>query len=325
MRLARRPAPREDFYYNSYWVSDAAAGDYALGTNFGNRPAREPVGAIRSVTPVYRGTGATPRDGNWRAAFADFMVQDPMFARNLANRIWKHFFGLGLVEPVDLMDPARLDPSKPPPVPWTLQASHPALLEKLAQALAGSWYNLREFCRLLAQSSAYQLSSRFDGTWKPDYAALLARHQPRRLEGEEVHDAIARATGVPGNYAVQGWAELAPWALQLPEPVEPRGNGAAAAFMNAFLRGNRDTQPRSQSGSILQQLSIMNDAFVLNRVRVSASPALQALARIGSNDDLVEELFLTFLSRKPTAEERARAASELRWARSTHRPAGTTF
>jgi hypothetical protein len=312
-RLARNPAPRGEFYYQSVTVMDAPAGSYLLNTNFGNRPFRTPAGTIRELTPVYHATGATPADGNWRAAFADNMVKDPMFARNLANRIWKHFFNLGLVDPVDTLDPARLDPANPPPEPWTLQATHPALLERLAGFLGDSWFNLREFCRLVAQSSAYQLSSRYEGPWTLEYVPLFARHYPRRLEGEEVHDAITKATGVPGNYMITGWTEPARWAVQLPEPVEPRSNGAVAAFMNAFLRGNRDTQVRSQAASILQQLNVMNDPFVLNRIRLNSSPILQAIARM-PDDQLADELFLTFLSRKPSADERALAVAYVRGA-----------
>ena len=305
LRLTHSKAPNGDPFYNSYDVTDSATGTYDLNTTYGNRPDRKPPADVSKLTPQYRETGAEPSGGNWRAAFAENMVKDPMFARNFANRLWKEFFGLGLVDPVDSLDPARLDPTNPPPDPWTLQATHPALLEKLAAALGSGNFNLREFIRTLVQSSAYQLSSRYDGEWKFDYVPLFARHYPRRLEGEEVHDAIVQATGVMASYKVTGWADPMTWAVQLPEPVEPRSNGSVAAFMNAFLRGNRDTQPRSQSGSILQELNLMNDNFVLSRIKVSASPSLQAVAKLPDNDSIVNEIFLLFLSRQPSSAERA--------------------
>src|SRR5436309_2966047 len=127
-----------------------------------------------------------------------------MFARNFANRIWKQLFNLGLVDPVDTLDPARLDPSNPPAAPWALQATHPELMERLAKEFTANYFNVRPFIRILVQSSAYQLSSRYDGDWSIEYVPLFARHYPRRMEGEEVHDAIAKATGVLGNYAVNG-------------------------------------------------------------------------------------------------------------------------
>ncbi len=332
-RYGQQATQYTDPMYNSADVQDATAGQYDLNVTFGNRPARCTNGlpldpktnkcpvaisaAANQVTPEYRVTGAKPKDGNWRAAFADNMVVDPMFARNFANRIWKQLFNMGLVDPVDGLDPDRLDPNNPPPAPWTLQATHPELLEKLAGAFVDSGYDLREFIRIIVGSSAYQLSSRYDGDWKVEYIPLFARHYPRRLDGEEIHDAIAQATGVPGKYTiqatvfrysptdvVQNLSDPTVWAMQLPDTSEPRSNGSVANFMNNFLRGNRDTQPRSQAGSILQQLSMMNDTFVNNRTKVSASPALVAIAKLSADGAILDEIFLSFLSRLPSARER---------------------
>ncbi|MEO8131541.1 MAG: DUF1553 domain-containing protein, partial [Bryobacteraceae bacterium] len=339
-RYAQQSTQYTDPNYQSVDVLDAAAGQYDLNVTFGNRPPRctnalpldaktnrcPPAAnaAANQVTPEYRGTLAKPKDGNWRASFADNMVNDPMFARNFANRIWRQMFNMGLVEPVDGLDPDRLDPSNPPPAPWALQATHPELLEKLSRALIDSSFNLREFIRLIAESSAYQLSSRYDGDWKAEYVPLFARHYPRRLDGEEIHDAIALATGVPGKYVIQASSNrISPtdptpnlpdpvvWAVQLPDTLEPRSNGTVANFMNNFIRGNRDTQPRSQAGSILQQLSLMNDSFVNSRTKTSASPVLAAIAKMPTNEAIVNEIFLTFLSRKPSAREMNRGVNFL--------------
>jgi hypothetical protein len=314
MRVTRQGNQALD-YYNSYTVINAPTGTYDLNTTFGNRPNRvAPVVQGRplvNLTPEYHFTGAVARPENWRASFAEFMVSDPMFARNMANRLWRQMFNLGLAEPVDTLDPARLDPDNPPPEPWTLQASHPRLLERLAQELRRTNFDMRAYLRLIAQSSAYQLSSRYEGEWKLDYVTLFARHFPRRLEGEEIHDAITKATGVMPKYALPFWPEPVEWAMQLPEPAEPRSNGAALNFMNTFLRGNRDNQPRGQSGSILQQLYMMNDAFTVTRTKKAASPTLQAAVKLTSNEAVVEELFLLFLSRKPVDYERERAVAFL--------------
>lgn len=303
------------FYNNSTVVADAAAGQYELNTTAGNRPNRQPYmdGPVRvtNYQPVYR-DGTTPGKGpNWRESFGQMLVQDPMFARNFANRLWKAMFGLALADPVDNLDPLRLDPAVEPPAPWTFQASHPELLEKLAQYAHDTDYNLRAMLRLMATSSAWQLSSRYDGEWKLDYVALFARHYPRRMEGEEVHDAIVKATGSVPRYTIGGWADPVSWAMQMPEPVEPRSNGTAAGFMNSFQRGNRDTQFRSQSGSVQMYLSLMNNTFVTDRVLMKNSPVLQAAAKITSDEQLVDELFFTFLSRKPSEYERGIALKRL--------------
>src|SRR5207248_10344420 len=115
------------------------------------------------------------------------------------------------------------------------------------------------------------------------------------------------ATGILPSYTVQYWTDKVSWAMQLPEPVEPRSDVTGLNFMNTFFRGNRDNQQRSQSGSIQQQLYLMNDAFVTNRVKVASSPKLKTMTSIAKDSDLIDEVFLTFLSRYPTELERSKA------------------
>ncbi len=336
-RVAIQAYPGRDpanYYTNSTTILNRAAGNYALNTNFGNRPNRAPVtingATVTNLTPVYRdGKAAT---GAWRDSLVQSMIADPMFARNYANRVWKAMFNLALAEPVDGLDPARLDPSVEPPAGWAYQASHPALLEKLAQLARDNDFNLRDTLRFIAQSTAYQLSSSYGGDWDMTKAPLFARRIPRRLEAEEVHDAIVKATQVYPAYRVRGWGDRMTWAMQLPEPVEPLSDGAAAAFLNSFNRGNRDTLQRSQSGSILMWLSMMNSTVVNNRVRATgtnASPYLASMARTSPNEAVVDDLFLTFLSRPATeyelgvalkylqkattAAQRATAVEDLAW------------
>jgi hypothetical protein len=302
-------------YYNSTMVLDATAGTYDLNTTYGNRPRREALtvaGArLVNLTPVYR-NGRTPAaNQNWREAFARFMAEDPLFARNLANRLWRAMFNLALAEPVDALDPDRLDPATPAPPGWEHQATHPELLEKLAAELRNSDYNMKDFLRLLANSSAYQLSSRYEGEWKIDYVPLFARHYPRRLDGEEIHDQIVRATGNLPRYTVNGWTDPVSYAMQLPEPVEPRSNGTSLTFLNSFQRGNRDTAFRSQQGSIQMMLNLMNSTFVTDRVLARNSPVLTELAKIADNGKVVDEMFYLFLARGPSEYERNVAVKRL--------------
>ena len=317
----------ENALFNSTDVQDAAAGTYDLNTTSGNRPNRTPLGIERNLSPEYR-DGSRPSAGqHWRAFYAEKLTSDPMFARNFANRLWKHFFGLGLVDPVDSLDPDRLDPKNPPPAPWTLQATHPELLEKLADIFSRNSGDLRAMARFIVSSNAYQLSSRYSGEWKLDYVPLFARHYPRRLDAEEVHDALIVASGINARYTwplvngqtvPQGSAlrqsEPTTWAMQLPDINEPRNNGTVRDWLRTFYRGNRDTAQRLQSGSIQQQLSLMNSTFVLDRIRTTGAavpPVLANIVRMGDPNQVVEEIFLTFLSRKATPEEHARALKHL--------------
>jgi len=290
-----------DFYFNSLNISERTTGTYDLNTTTGNRPARQPIGSTKNLTPSYRDTGFAPKDSNYRGALGQVLWQDPMFATNFANRFWRELMGMGMVEPYDMLDPDRLDPDNPPGDPWTLQATHPVLLKKLAQAFADSDFNVRELLRLIVQSNAYQMSSRYDNPWTLDMVALFPRHYPRRLWAEEIHDIIVTGTGQFNNYTPLR-LPATKWAMQLPEPAEPGNDGNTANFLNTFLRGNRDSQQRSGSLSILQRLALMNDPFVVNRTK-AAAPNLAAIFKISDNTQVVEEIFLTFLGRKPADAE----------------------
>ncbi len=317
-----RTTDTTEFYYNSFLVENAATGAYNLNTTSGNRPLRASVvvdgRTVTNYTPVYRNGKAPAGPGTWRESFVTSMIEDDLFAMNYANRLWKEMFGLGLIDPVDSLDPARLDPNNPPPAPWALQASHPELLVELAKLAREQDFNIREFLRVLAESSAYQLDSAYGGAWDITKANLFARRIPRRLEGEEFHDALMAATGtLPPNrgYTVEGWGDTrVVRAMQLPEPVEPRSNRAVSLFLDTFNRGNRDMVPRSQSGSILLQLNVMNNALVTDRIRLtggSASPFVIEMSRNADNAKVVEEMFLTFLSRQPSEYERGAALNLL--------------
>lgn len=296
---------------NSTDVSDAATGNYNMNTTFGNRPRRVAIGNLRTANPAYRGGEEVANGADWRAVYATNLTNDRMFARNFANRLWKSIFNLALVEPLDQLDPARLDPKNPPAGDWKLQATHPVLLERLADDLIESNFNLREFVRKLVESSAYQLSSDYDNSWSIESVPLFARHYPRRMEGEEVHDAMQIATGVMGRYTIGGWADPVSWAMQLPEPREPNSNGGVRDFMNLFLRGNRDNQFRSQDGSVLQQMNLMNNTFVTSRAKTAASAILRSIATMTSTDAMSEELWMRFLSRRPSDSEKAKAMAHL--------------
>ena len=300
-----------------YWgVRDntpAAKTDYPLNTTTGNRPARQPVGTEANVAPLYIFTNDSPAKGeNYRAALARGLIADPQFARATVNYMWAYFFGVGLVDPPDQFDPARLDPDNPPPDPWTLQPSNSALLNSLTQQFIANKFDLKWLMRTIVNSQAYQLSSRYDGTYDPSRDSLNARHFVRRLWSEEVHDAIAQSSNVLPSYNVAANGTLT-WAMQFPEPLNtPSANNAVTPFLDAFLRGNRDDQVRSGDGSISQALDLMNDPFVMSRTK-STGPSTSLLVQNlnQSNTQLVNTLFMAVLSRPPNATELGQAVNML--------------
>ncbi len=295
-------------YSNSFDTNDRTTGTYDLNTNYGNRPNRVKNGTLVNISPEYRDGSTVSNTVAWRDAFANKLVRDPMFARNMTNRLWKQLFTMGLVEPVDQMDPARLDPKNPPPDPWTLQATHPELLDELSEFFVSSGYSLKDTVRLMVGSTAYQLSSRYEGDWKLEYVPLFARHYVRRLEGEEIHDTLVDASGLITEYPIGGYGDITlRYAWRMPDATEPQGNqGNARVFMDYFLRGNRDTSLRSQQVSIQQRLALMNDGFIYNRTRVATAPNLAAILKITDNAKMLEELYLAYLARVPNDTEKAK-------------------
>ena len=233
-----------------------------------------------------------------------------MFASNMANRLWKQMFNLGLVDPVDQLDPLRLDPNNAPPAPWDFQATHPVLMEKLASRCVNPVLTCEPSCSCWRNRRRINLApaTRAIGTIHgAAVCAPLSSPFGRRRDSRRDHPGDADFN----KYTVQGFADPFASALSLPDPVEPRSNGTVAAFMNSFLRGNRDTTFRSEANSILQQLNIMNDAFVTGRTQVAKSPELLAISKIADNGAAVDELCLAFLSRHPTDYERSKAVAYL--------------
>jgi hypothetical protein len=311
-----------------YWsLADNTKGytnDYTLNTLTGNRPARQPPAGCKSgqpcnyVAPQYIFNGSAPNPGeNYRVALARNVTGDFQFARAAVNYIWAQFFGRGIVDPPDVFDPARLDANNPPPAPWTLQPSNAALLNALAQHFIDGGYNVKSLMREIAVSQTYQLASRYNGTWNAAWEPYFARKFVRRLWAEEIHDAVAQSSGTFPSYTITGFTDQGypkpSYAMQLPDTVNMPPGDVGSNFLDNFLRGNRDDQPRKQDGSILQALNLMNNAYVEARLQTTgATPSQLIVQNLGkSNTDLVNTLYLNILSRLPSSDEMAKAQAAL--------------
>jgi Protein of unknown function (DUF1553) len=234
------------------------------------------------------------------------VVADRQFARAAVNYMWAYFFGMGIVDPPDQFDPARLDPDNPPPAPWTLQPSNPELLEALTSDFIASKYDTKHLMRLIVNSQAYQLSSDYDpAAWDVAWQPLFARKLVRRLWSEEVADSISLSANIPNNFKFDN-GTTSPWAMQYPEPAKE-----TSALLAAFLPGDRDLEPRKQDGAIQQALALMNDGTVMNKLNVTGTGSAQSLLSLAdatsNNAGATNLLFLNILSRYPTVDELASA------------------
>jgi len=249
-----------------------------------------------------------------RPQFARMLTGHPQFARATVNLIWKQFFGLGIVDPVDSFDMARQDPKAALPAPWTCQPTNNDLLNALAADFVSHHFSLKHLMRTIARSSAYQLSSGFEGEWKESYTPYFARHYVRQLTAEQIHDAISQATQVFGNYKrkdyvydntitpVRFWTEAAS-----PEDIN---NGEAKNFLRTFGQANREQFDRQPGGSILQAMTLMNNPFVTRRVTAANGSLVEQLVKSAKNSaEIVDELYLATLSRYPAPQEKELAVS----------------
>ncbi len=312
-------------------INDRKYGSYTgavPATNPGNRPAR--VGAV--TEPTFLLTGETPQNGNWRQEYGRILTADRQFARATVNHLWAYFFGHGIVDPPEAWDFERTDPKRPPPGDWPLQNSHPELLEELADAFIQNGYRLKPLIRLLVSTEAYQLSSKYEGQWKPAFVKYFARHEARRLTAEEIYDSLITATRTEQPMVVFGIPRVLRYANQLPDPTEPSTDFRIVDFMNNLGRGNWLTIDRSSEPTILGLLYSMNDAQNVYRTMGNASAAISSRNRVleidssaTDDEEAVRRLFLATLSRFPNEEElavtrkyrvgaRAQWLSDLQWA-----------
>lgn len=235
--------------------------------------------------------GATPADfaghADRRELLAAWMTDDanPFFAREMANRLWAHYFGRGLVEPVD-----------------DLRATNPAtnepLLDALAQHLRDLDYDLQAFTRTLLSSRVYQLSAATNET-NADDAQNFSHAAYKALPAEVLLDAICQATGVREKFS--GWP-LGYRAIQVWD------NRVPSYFFRIFGRPVRASVcecERSNEPSIAQALHLMNSPEIMQKIQ-SPDGRVRRLADSGlAAEEIIEELYLATQSRFPTPDEQA--------------------
>lgn len=298
-------------------VTDRSSGGYNSVLADPNNPGPRPARTGGPYTPAYMFNGQLPQSANWRQELARTVVNDRQFARAFVNYVWAHFFRVGIVDPPDAFDMARLDPANPPPDPWTLQPSNPALLERLTDQFIQGGYKVRPLIRLMAESRAYHLSSAYSGVWTPTAALDYARSLPRRLSAEELYDAVVTATNTPVAMQVEGIPNTLYYAGQLPDPSEPRSTILDAYnyirdFLATFGRGDWNTVARDNTSNPVLALTFMNSPTVTTRtfgntLHFANSLVAQLAASGKSNQDAITLIALATLGRPPTATELATA------------------
>jgi hypothetical protein len=185
-------------------------------------------------------------------------------------------------------------------------------LADLAKDFADGGFHLKQLMRTIARSSAYQLSARFDGEWKESFTPYFARHYVRILTAEQMHDAIAEATQVYGNYRQRDmlYETRLPSIRFVTEASTPENisSNEAKALLRTFGQSNREQSDRKSEGSILQAVNLMNGEFVTRRVQAAGGSRVEQLVNSEKdNSAIVDELYLATLARRPLADEKSLA------------------
>lgn len=241
----------------------------------------------------YKTGGPDPRVALWQWMRSP---DNPYFARNLVNRFWHHYFSVGIVDP-----PQDMNAANPP--------SNKELLDWLARDFIDHKFDLKHVHRRILNSRTYQLSH------VPNDANRLDRRNfshalVKRMPAEAAMDAIVQVTGtklVFPDYAAPPGTRTIGMALSF-------RLGRAEYFLETFGRPPRReicACERSGEPALSQALYLINDDDVQSRIADPAGRLPKLLAELTDDRELVEELYLSALSRRPRSEEIEKAVAYL--------------
>jgi hypothetical protein len=303
------------------WPTNQLAGMAAFFSQLGYKPTREwkeevvfwdPLGASvqacnnTSNAPAPPPTNTAPQSAIFpggkavklsperdpREVFADWLItpKNPWFTRNIANRVWSWLLGRGIIhEPDDV----RAD--NPP--------SNPALLANLEKELVTGHYDLKHLYRLILNSRIYQFSS-VPRTDAAQAEANFGSYALRRLEAEVLIDALNKITGTSDLYTS---AIPEPFTyIPADQPAIALADGSITSpFLALFGRSARATGMENERPNKMlsaQWLHLLNSSHIQRKLE--QGPGLKAILDSGRKPpQMVEELYLTILSRFPTPDE----------------------
>ena len=237
---------------------------------------------------------SVPRGEDPRSVLASWLTakDNPFVARALVNRLWAHYMGRGLVEPIDDL---RV----------TNPATNPELLDFLAQEFIGHGFDLKYVTRLILTSRVYGLSSRVTPSNKAD-TQNFSHAYLKRLSAETLLDAICQVTGVPESFAglPAGTRAMQLW-----------NNRTPSYFLDTFGRPLRVSPcecERSAEPNVAQALHLINSPQLQEKLASDRGKVAEFARSVKTPEELVEGIYLSALSRAPKPAERAAAVTYLK-------------
>ncbi len=252
--------------------------------NAGGGEVNHPIGG-RVMPPVFLGGGPADVAGkDRREVLADWLAssKNPYFAQNFVNRIWHHFFNIGIVEPVD-----DVRVSNP--------ASNNALLIELAKRFTESNYDFKALVRDICRSEAYQRSTEKNASNETD-ERNFASQILRRIKAESMLDIISQVTSTKDKFPR---LPLGARAVQI-------ADGATGTyFLTTFGRATRETACSCEvkmEPTLSQALHLLNGDT--SNQKIQQGGVIAALQKESlTPEQIVEKLYVRCLSRKPLPDE----------------------
>ncbi len=247
----------------------------------GEGEVKHPVDG-RVMPPRFLGGALADLKGRERRpALAEWLAspENPYFARNVANLVWAHFFGSGII---DAVDDVRV--SNPP--------SNPELLDELGRRLTSYNYDFKRFVRDLCLSRTYQLSTQVNATNELD-ERNNSKGAIRRIRAEVLLDVISEVTETPNKFR---GLPLGARAVQI---ADGRLNNF---FLTTFGRASRETVCSCEvkmEPNLSQALHLLNGDTVSGRI-AQGGIVKRMLDKGMTPAQVVEDLYVRALARKPS-------------------------
>ncbi|MDF1752853.1 MAG: DUF1549 domain-containing protein [Verrucomicrobiales bacterium] len=269
--------PREQVVYNR------ASGETKHKVSGQNMPPKFLGGEI----PDVKGKDRRKVLGEWLAS-----TENPYFAKNIVNIVWSHFLGVGIIDPVD-----DVRVSNP--------ASNPELLDALAAKFQGDYnYDFRQLVRDICNSKTYQRTTQANKTNESDLNNF-AKARIRRQRAEVMLDTITQVTETKNKFK---GLPLGARAVQIAD------GQTSDYFLTTFGRATRATVCSCEvkmDPSLSQALHLMNGPTVSTKID-QGGIVKKRLAEGKKHEEIIEEIYIRCLSRKPTAEEMKQMMQEVK-------------
>ncbi len=265
---------------------------FVTNNNAANTVAH-PVDGRRMKPKFLGGTAPEVEGQDPRKALSQWLTSadNTAFRETMANVIWAHFFGRGIVDPVD---DVRI--SNPP--------SNKELLQELGNKLAAYKFDKKKLVRDICNSRTYQLAATTNKTNELD-EVYFSHSYVRRLRAEVLLDTVTRVTGTEDRFALSPQGTRA---------VQIHTGEVSNYFLTTFGRAPRETACScevNKEANLSQALHLLNGDTITTKIaQGKLLPALIAAKK--SPEAIIEEMYVLTLCRKPTERERKGLAEILR-------------